>query len=163
LAVATGPLEQVLEPIRVRTLETEAPGAAWPVAGELDASRTSQLVQERDVRERSVRVGKRELHGVLVNARPTHVFENTCYAEREIRPKAAEYDEHQTHPADIVVKAHDLGLMNAHIPEEYGGPGLSCFDGTLIGEQLYRGCAGIGTTLVVNGLGAGPVIVAGTD
>ena len=84
LAVATGPLEQVLEPIRVRTLETEAPRAAWPLAGELDPSRTSQLVQERDVRERSVRVGKRELDGVLVNARPTHVFENTCHAESEI-------------------------------------------------------------------------------
>ena len=85
------------------------------------------------------------------------------FADKEIRPKAAEYDEQQTHPADIVVKAHDLGLMNAHIPEEYGGPGLSCFDGMLIGEQLYWGCAGIGTSLVVNGLGAGPVIVAGTD
>src|SRR6266571_7198815 len=76
------------------------------------------------------------------------------FAEKEVRPKAAEYDEHQTHPADVVVKAHDLGLMNAHVPEEYGGPGLSCFDGMLIGEQLYWGCAGIGTSLVVNGLGA---------
>src|SRR6266568_563125 len=85
------------------------------------------------------------------------------FAEREIRPRAAQYDEHQTHPADVIVKAHELGLMNAHIPEEYGGPGLSCFDGMLIGEQLYWGCAGIGTSLVVNGLGAGPVIVAGTE
>jgi len=85
------------------------------------------------------------------------------FAEKEIRPKAAEYDEHQTHPADIVAKAHELGLMNAHIPEEYGGPGLSCFDGMLIGEELYWGCAGIATSLVVNGLGAGPVILAGTE
>src|SRR6266511_610029 len=46
------------------------------------------------------------------------------FATNEIRPKAAEYDEHQTHPADIVEKAHDLGLMNVHVPEEYGGLGL---------------------------------------
>src|SRR5437667_4588771 len=85
------------------------------------------------------------------------------FAANEIRPVAAEYDEHQTHPADVIAAAHELGLVNAHIPEEYGGPGLSCFDGMLIGEQLYWGCAGIGTSLVVNGLGAGPVIVAGTD
>ena len=85
------------------------------------------------------------------------------FADREIRANAAEYDEHSTHPADLIAKAHELGLMNLHVPEEYGGPGLPCFDGMLIGEQLYWGCAGIGTSLVVNGLGAGPVIIAGTD
>ena len=31
------------------------------------------------------------------------------FAEKEIRPKAAEYDEHQTHAADLVAKAHELG------------------------------------------------------
>ena len=85
------------------------------------------------------------------------------FATNEIRPKAAEYDEHQTHPADIVEKAHDLGLMNVHVPEEYGGLGLPCFDGMLIGEELYWGCAGIGTSIAANGLGAGPVLVAGSD
>ncbi len=85
------------------------------------------------------------------------------FAEKEIRPKAAEYDEHQTHPADVIAKAHDLGLMNAHVPEEYGGAGLPCFDGMLIGEELYWGCSGIGTSISANGLGAGPVILFGTD
>ena len=46
------------------------------------------------------------------------------FAEKEIRPKAAEYDEHATHPADVIAKAHEVGLMNVHIPEEYGGLGL---------------------------------------
>ena len=45
------------------------------------------------------------------------------FALREIRPKAAEYDEHQTHPADVIAKAHEVGLMNPHIPEELGGRG----------------------------------------
>jgi acyl-CoA dehydrogenase len=85
------------------------------------------------------------------------------FAEKEIRPKAAEYDEHQTHPADVIAKAHDLGLMNAHVPEEYGGPGLPCFEGMLIGEELYWGCSGIGTSISANGLGSGPVIIAGND
>ena len=44
------------------------------------------------------------------------------FAEKEIRPKAAEYDEHQTHPADVVAKAHEIGLMNLHLPESLGGP-----------------------------------------
>ena len=61
------------------------------------------------------------------------------FAEKEIRPKAAEYDEHQTHPADVVAKAHEIGLMNLHLPESLGGPELSAFDGMLVGEELNWG------------------------
>jgi acyl-CoA dehydrogenase len=85
------------------------------------------------------------------------------FAEKEIRPKAAEYDEHSTHPVDIIEKAHDVGLMNPHVPEEYGGAGLSSFDGMLMGEELSWGCAGIAVSIVANSLGAGPVMLAGTD
>src|SRR5436190_22783881 len=85
------------------------------------------------------------------------------FAQKEIRPKAAEYDEHQTHPADVVAKAHEVGLMNPHIPEELGGAGLGAFEGILIGEELCWGCSGIGTSIVANILGALPVLIAGTD
>jgi acyl-CoA dehydrogenase len=85
------------------------------------------------------------------------------FAAKEIRPRAAEYDEHQTHAADVVAKAHGLGLMNLHVPERLGGLGLSAFDGMLVGEELNWGCSGIGTSICANGLGAGPVILAGTE
>jgi acyl-CoA dehydrogenase len=84
------------------------------------------------------------------------------FADKEIRPKAAEYDEHQTHPADLVEKAHDLGLMNVHVPEEVGGPGLPAFEGMLIGEELSWGCSGIAVSIVANTLGAAPVMIAGS-
>jgi acyl-CoA dehydrogenase len=85
------------------------------------------------------------------------------FSVKEIRPKEAEYDEKMQHPVDVIAKAHELGLMNLHVPEEYGGLGLGCFDGMLVGEELYWGCAGIGTSVSANGLGSGPVIIAGTD
>jgi len=85
------------------------------------------------------------------------------FAAREIRPKAAEYDEHQTHPAEVVAKAHEVGLMNPHIPEELGGAGLGGMEGALIGEELCWGCSGIGTSIVANILGALPVLLAGTE
>jgi len=85
------------------------------------------------------------------------------FAEKEIRPKAAEYDEHQTHPADLVAKAHEVGLMNVHVPEEYGGAGLPGFEGMLVGEELCWGCSGIGVSITVNTLGAAPVMIAGSD
>src|SRR3954464_4414672 len=85
------------------------------------------------------------------------------FAAKEIRPKEAAYDEAMRHPAEVIEKAHGLGLMNLHVPEEFGGPGLSSFDGMLVGEELYWGCSGIGTSITSNGLGAGPVIGFGSD
>jgi acyl-CoA dehydrogenase len=85
------------------------------------------------------------------------------FAEKEIRPVAWEYDKDGTWPADVFAKAHEVGLMNTHIPEEYGGPGLSYLDGCLIEEELSWGCSGITTSLGANGLAAAPVILAGSE
>jgi acyl-CoA dehydrogenase len=85
------------------------------------------------------------------------------FAAKEIRPRAAEYDVHMRHPVDVIAEAHELGLMNLHIPVGLGGVGLNAFDGMLVGEELNWGCSGIGTSVGANGLGAGPVIAAGTD
>jgi acyl-CoA dehydrogenase len=84
------------------------------------------------------------------------------FAEREIRPHEAEHDAEMLHPADLISQAHELGLMNVHVPTEYDGLGLSAFDGMLVSEELYRGCSGIGTSITANGLGASPVILFGT-
>src|SRR6478672_9268436 len=85
------------------------------------------------------------------------------FATKEIRPRAAEYDVAMKHPVDVIELAHELGLMNLHVPAEYGGPGLGAFDGMLVGEEINWGCTGIGTSIGANGLGAGPVIITGTD
>jgi acyl-CoA dehydrogenase len=85
------------------------------------------------------------------------------FAEKEIRPRAADYDERSVHPADVIAKAHELGLMNVHVPEEYGGLGLPGFEGMLIGEELSWGCSGIAVSIIANTLGSGPVLLAGSD
>jgi acyl-CoA dehydrogenase len=85
------------------------------------------------------------------------------FARNEIRPLERDCDEHMRHPADVIAKAHAVGLMNLHVPEEFGGPALSAFDGMLVGEELYWGCSGIGTSLTANGLGAGPLIMFGSE
>jgi len=85
------------------------------------------------------------------------------FAEKEIRPKAAAYDENSTHPADVIAKAHEVGLMNPHIPDEYGGLGLRGFDGMLVGEELSWGCSGIAVSIVANTLGAAPVMISGSE
>jgi len=85
------------------------------------------------------------------------------FAEKEIRPVAWEYDRDATWPQEIIEKAWELGLMNIHLPTEYGGPGLSYLDGCLIEEELSWGCSGIGTSLGCNGLATAPVALAASD
>jgi acyl-CoA dehydrogenase len=85
------------------------------------------------------------------------------FAEKEMRPVAWEYDRDATWPQQIIEKAWELGLMNNHLPEEYGGPGLSYLDGCIIEEEIAWGCSGIGTTLSCNGLATAPVSLGGSD
>ena len=85
------------------------------------------------------------------------------FAAKEIRPVAWAYDKDGTWPQAIIEKAWELGLMNAQIPEIYGGPGATYFEGSLIGEELAWGCAGIGTTLGANGLASGPLLLGGSE
>jgi acyl-CoA dehydrogenase len=85
------------------------------------------------------------------------------FAEKEIRPVAWEYDKDGTWPQEIIEKAWEVGLMNTHIPEEYGGPGLDYLSGCLIEEELGWGCSGVGTSLVCNGLASAPLLVAASE
>jgi acyl-CoA dehydrogenase len=85
------------------------------------------------------------------------------FAEKEMRPVAWEYDKDGTWPEEVLRKAWELGLMNSHIEEQYGGPGASFLDGTLIEEELGWGCSGIGTSIACNGLASAPVQLGGSD
>jgi acyl-CoA dehydrogenase len=85
------------------------------------------------------------------------------FAEKEIRPVAWDYDRDATWPQEIVEKAWEVGLMNAELPEAYGGPGLDLLSGVLIEEEMGWGCSGIGTSLMANGLAAAPVIIGGSE
>lgn len=84
------------------------------------------------------------------------------FARRVVVPKAAHHDETGEFPRDICQQAFDQGLMNVHIPEEFGGLGLGVFDACLIAEEIASGCTGIGTAMEANNLAAAPVIVAGS-
>jgi len=85
------------------------------------------------------------------------------FSRNEIVPVAQEYDQTEEFPEEVCRKAWELGLMNTHIPVEYGGPGLGVLEGCLISEEIGAGCTGIGTTMEGNTLAEAPVIVAGNE
>ena len=85
------------------------------------------------------------------------------FAEKEMRTVAWELDKDGTWPQEIIEKAWDVGLMNTHIPTEYGGPGLDFLTGCVIEEEIGWGCSGIGTSLMCNGLATAPIVLGGSE
>jgi acyl-CoA dehydrogenase len=85
------------------------------------------------------------------------------FAEKEMRTVAWELDKEGTWPQEIIEKAWEVGLMNTHIPAEYGGPGLDFLTGCVIEEEIGWGCSGIGTSLMCNGLATAPIVLGGSE
>src|SRR3954454_5684728 len=85
------------------------------------------------------------------------------FAAKEIRPVAWELDKDGGWPQALIEKAHEVGLMNTHVPEEYGAPGLSYLDACIIEEELSWGCSGVQTSLGANGLASAPVMLGGSE
>ncbi|CEL51478.1 acyl-CoA dehydrogenase [Rhizoctonia solani AG-1 IB] len=85
------------------------------------------------------------------------------FTRDNIVPVAAEYDRSMQYPWPIIKMAHSVGLLNTHIPEEYGGPGLGLVECALISEELAYGCTGIQTAIEANGLAQAPLIVAASE
>lgn len=81
------------------------------------------------------------------------------FAEREIRPRAEEYDERGEFPWDVVVKAAELGLTSFDLPEEHGGAGIeSLLTAVMVQEELAWGDGPIADCIGGGSFFAGPVL-----
>jgi len=86
------------------------------------------------------------------------------FAEREIKPVAAELDRTHRHPAEICAKMGELGLMGITIPEQYGGAGMDYVSYVLSMIEISKACASCGVIMsVCNSLYNFPVYAYGTE
>ncbi len=72
------------------------------------------------------------------------------FAETEVAPGAAERDEHEIYPADLIKKLADLGFLGVTVPEEFGGSGLDMISYSIIIEELARADASCSIIVSVN-------------
>jgi alkylation response protein AidB-like acyl-CoA dehydrogenase len=72
------------------------------------------------------------------------------FAQREIAPIAAEFDESGEFPYETIKKMGALGLMGIEVPEEYGGAGLDTIAYVLALEEISKADAAHGTIMSVN-------------
>jgi acyl-CoA dehydrogenase len=85
------------------------------------------------------------------------------FTKEQIIPVAAECDREAKFPREVFEAAHDLGLINAVVPAEYGGAGLGELENALVTEQLAYGCTGIQTSMLANALALTPIRLAGNE
>ena len=85
------------------------------------------------------------------------------FAERELRPIAAECDEREDAPPELLAKAAGLGLTSYAIPREYGGGGVDAVTSALIAEELSWGCAGLAAGIQATMFPVRPLLAFGTD
>ncbi|MFN2526500.1 MAG: acyl-CoA dehydrogenase family protein [Actinomycetota bacterium] len=83
------------------------------------------------------------------------------FAEKEIRPVAAEYDESEEFPWPVIKKAAETGLYgpDIYIQAQQDPSGLTLM---LIQEELFWGCAGIGLAILGSGLPLSALASVGT-
>lgn len=66
-------------------------------------------------------------------------------ADRELAPRAAEYDRQGRFPQENIAAIAAMGLFGLTIDQEYGGSGGTARQLSIVTEELSRGCAATGT------------------
>lgn len=86
------------------------------------------------------------------------------YAINDLRPAARDAEEEKTLPPKLIAKGWELGVLQASIPETYGGFGeRSAVTGVLAGEELAYGNLAGAIAIGAPGLFAMPILLCGTE
>ncbi|MBY6225051.1 acyl-CoA dehydrogenase family protein [Ferrimonas balearica] len=85
------------------------------------------------------------------------------FAEAELAPHAAEWDEKHHFPKDVIQRAGELGFCSLYTPEEAGGLGLPRLDSALIFEELSKGCTATTAMITIHNMATWMVASWGTE
>ncbi len=86
------------------------------------------------------------------------------FAEKEIMPLAAKWDEQCEFPWDVVHKLGELNLLGTIFPQAYGGAGMDYVTYALVVEELSRADGSVGIIVASHtSLCANHIYIAGTE
>ena len=86
------------------------------------------------------------------------------FTEKEIAPLAAELDEQERFPEELIPKMAEIGMLGIPIPEEYGGVGMGNFEYAMAIEEISKACASTGVTVSAHtSLCCWPILHYGTE
>lgn len=84
-------------------------------------------------------------------------------AMEKVAPVAAELDEKEEFPWDLMKVLAESDLFGLYIPTEYGGFNGGCFELSLAVEQISRACGGVAVCYAASALGTFPILLFGND
>ena len=86
------------------------------------------------------------------------------FAEKEVKPLAAEIDEQERFPQETVDKMAKLGIFGIPVPKQYGGAGGDNLMYSIAVEELSRCCATTGVVVSAHtSLCMSPILQFGTE
>lgn len=86
------------------------------------------------------------------------------FADKELKPIAAEYNRKHLFPMEQVKKLGEMGIMGIVYPEEYNGAGMDYISYAIAVEEISRGGASTGVTVSAhNSLCLSPIYYFGTE
>ncbi|MFB3895456.1 MAG: acyl-CoA dehydrogenase family protein [bacterium] len=84
-------------------------------------------------------------------------------AIEKVAPVAAELDEKEEFPWDLMKVMAESDLFGLYIGSEYGGFGGGCFELSLAVEQISRACGGVAVSYAATALGTFPIVLFGNE
>ena len=85
------------------------------------------------------------------------------FAQQQLAPYAAEWDEQKLFPVEALRAAGELGFCGMYCPDELGGTGLSRLDAALVLEELAQGCTSTAAYLSIHNMAAWMVATWGRE
>ncbi len=86
-----------------------------------------------------------------------------AFAQGEMAPHAAEWDEKKIFPVDVIAMAGEMGFCGLYCPEENGGMALSRLDSAIILEELAAGCTSTAAFISIHNMATWMLCSWGTD
>ena len=69
------------------------------------------------------------------------------FVDKELRPIAAELDEQERFPFELIPKMGEIGLLGIPVAEEFGGVGMGTLEYVMAVEEISKACASTGVTI----------------
>lgn len=80
-----------------------------------------------------------------------------------LEPQAAQTDESEEIPHDVIKALANMGVMGLNLPEEYGGPGISSVAMTHMVAAVAGGCGSTASIVTAHYLATDSVLIGGTE
>lgn len=86
------------------------------------------------------------------------------FATNELKPAAADIDEQERIPEEIIKQIQELGLLGVAFPEEYGGSGFGEVGYCIVQEEIGRACLSTATMIGAHvSIGTNSIYLAGNE